>query len=31
MDYSMVAFFGLIIVIFGMTVLDEYLTKKKKD
>jgi hypothetical protein len=29
MDYSMIIFFGMTILIFGGTVLDEYLNEKK--
>jgi len=30
MDYSMIIFFGMTIIIFGGAVLDEYLTERKK-
>jgi hypothetical protein len=31
MEYSMIVFLGMTILIFGGTILDEYLTEKKKD
>jgi hypothetical protein len=31
MDYSMIIFFGMTIIIFGGAILHEYLTEKKKD
>jgi hypothetical protein len=30
MDYSMIIFFGMVILIFGVTILDEYIKEKKK-
>ena len=30
MDYSMIIFFGIVILIFGVTILDEYIKEKKK-
>ena len=29
MDYSMIIFFGMIILIFGVTILDEYIKEKR--
>jgi len=31
MEYSMIVFLGMTILIFGGTILDEYLTERKKD
>jgi len=31
MEYSMIIFLGVTILIFGGTILDEYLTERKKD
>jgi hypothetical protein len=31
MDYSMIVFFGMVIIVFGVVILHEYLTEKKKD
>jgi hypothetical protein len=31
MDYSMIVFFGMVIIVFGGVILHEYLTEKKKD
>ena len=31
MDYSMIIFLGMTVLIFGGTILHEYLTEKKKD
>ena len=31
MEYSMIVFLGMTVFIFGGTILDEYLTEKKKD
>jgi len=30
MEYSMIIFFGMVILIFGVTILDEYIKEKKK-
>ena len=30
MNYSMIIFFGMVILIFGVTILDEYIKEKKK-
>jgi len=29
MDYSMIIFFGMVILIFGVTILDEYIKEKR--
>jgi len=31
MDYSMIIFFGMTVVIFGGAILHEYITERKKD
>jgi hypothetical protein len=31
MEYSMIVFLGMTVLIFGGTVLDEYINEKKKD
>ena len=31
MDYSMIIFFGMVVIIFGGVILHEVLTEKKKD
>jgi len=30
MDYSMIIFFGMVVIVFGGAILHEYLTERKK-